>query len=59
MSDKTPEQEAPLSCAVCMQEMPHDLAHTHEGPDYVYHFCGLECYRKWQAQHVAEDKKQD
>jgi len=57
MSDKTPEPEAPLSCAICMQEMPHDLAHTHEGPDYVHHFCGLECYRKWQEQQAAVDKK--
>ena len=57
MSDKTPEQEAPLTCSICMHEMPHDLAHTHEGPDYVHHFCGLDCYRKWQEQQAAEDKK--
>jgi hypothetical protein len=42
-----------------MKEMPHDLAHTLEGPDYVHHFCGLECYRKWQEQQAAEDRKED
>jgi hypothetical protein len=40
-----------------MKEMPHDLAHTLEGPDYVHHFCGLECYRKWQERQAAEDRK--
>ena len=59
MSDKTPEPEPVLSCALCMSEMPHDLAHTHEGPDYVHHFCGLDCYRKWQEQQAAVDGKQD
>ena len=48
MSEKKAEPQPPLSCSLCMKEMPHDLVHTHEGPDYVHHFCGLECYRKWQ-----------
>ena len=63
MADKKPEKtadkDAPLACSLCMAEMPHDLAHTHEGPDYVHHFCGLECYRKWQEQQEAVDRKQD
>jgi len=59
MSEKTPQQEPPLSCSLCLKEMPHDLAHTLEGPDYVHHFCGLECYRKWQEKQAAEDRKPD
>ena len=59
MSEKKKPEEAPLSCSICMKEMPHDLAHTHEGPDYVHHFCGLDCYRKWQEQQAAVDEKQD
>jgi hypothetical protein len=58
MSDRKPEKEAPMACSLCMKEMPHDLAHTLEGPDYVHHFCGLECYRKWQERQAAEDAKQ-
>lgn len=59
MTDKKPAAEPPLSCSLCMKEMPHDLAHTLEGPDYVHHFCGLDCYRKWQEQQAAEDEKKD
>lgn len=59
MPDKTGVEEPPMSCSLCMKEMPHDLAHTFEGPDYVHHFCGLECYRRWQEQQSAEDKGQD
>lgn len=61
MADKKPEKksdsDAPLTCSLCMKEMPHDLAHSLEGPDYVHHFCGLECYRKWQEQQAREDAK--
>ena len=59
MPHKPPKEEAPLSCSLCMKEMPHDLSHTLEGPDYVHHFCGLECYRKWQEQQAAQDAKGD
>jgi len=62
MADKKPEKtadkDAPLACSLCMAEMPHDLAHTHEGPDYVHHFCGLECYRKWMEKQAAEDAQE-
>lgn len=59
MSKKKPKEDAPLTCEICMHEMPHDLAHTLEGPDYVHHFCGLDCYRKWQEQQATVDKKPD
>jgi hypothetical protein len=59
MSDDKAGQEAPLACSLCMKELPHDLAHTLEGPDYVHHFCGLECYRKWQERQAAEDAKKE
>jgi hypothetical protein len=59
MTSQTPAEQPPLTCSLCMKEMPHDLAHSVEGPDYVRHFCGLECYRKWQERQTAEDQKQD
>jgi hypothetical protein len=59
MTGKTPAEQPSMTCSLCMKEMPHDLAHTIEGPDYVHHFCGLECYRKWQERQSEEDKKKD
>jgi len=37
-----------VSCAACLAEIPPDVAVTHEGPDYVQHFCGLSCLEAWQ-----------
>ena len=59
MSENKPQQEAPLACSLCMKELPHDLVHTHEGPDYVHHFCGHDCYRKWQERQTELDNKKD
>jgi hypothetical protein len=56
-TDKTQTPQPPLTCEVCLKEMPHDMIHTHEGPDYVHHFCGLECYRRWQERQEQEDGK--
>lgn len=39
-----------VTCAACMAEVPASVAKTYEGPDYVHHFCGLECFEKWRAQ---------
>ena len=41
-----------VSCAVCMTEIPSDVALSHEGPDYVQHFCGLDCLEAWKRKHV-------
>ncbi|MGT5079087.1 DUF3330 domain-containing protein [Escherichia coli] len=30
-------------------EIPLDAAFTPEGAEYVEHFCGLECYQRFQA----------
>jgi len=37
-----------VSCAACLTEIPEDVALTHEGPDYIQHFCGLDCLARWQ-----------
>lgn len=39
-----------VPCEVCLTEIPKSVARSHEGPDYVYYFCGDDCYQKWQAQ---------
>ena len=33
-----------LSCEECCETIPH----TAEAEEYVLHFCGLNCYEKWQ-----------
>lgn len=37
-----------LACEICLAEIPASVAQSLEGPDYIHHFCGLECYTKWQ-----------
>ena len=39
-----------LSCEVCLIEVPSDISASFEGPDYVHHFCGLDCLDKWRMQ---------
>lgn len=39
-----------ISCEVCLTEIPSDVAKSFEGPDYVHHFCGLNCLEVWWAE---------
>jgi hypothetical protein len=39
-----------VACDVCLREIPPSVAQTLEGPEYVYHFCGADCYEHWRAQ---------
>lgn len=47
------------SCAVCLVEVPASVAKSVEGPDYVHHFCGLDCLDKWQRRAQQEHAKAD
>lgn len=38
-----------VACGVCLKEVPKSEAMVAEATDYVLHFCGLDCYAKWQA----------
>jgi hypothetical protein len=42
--------------AACCKEIPLDAAFTPEGAEYVEHFCGLECYQRFQARAKAGTK---
>lgn len=42
-----------LTCEVCLQEVPADAAKSMDVQDYVYHFCGLECFDAWQKRGKA------
>ena len=43
-----------LPCNVCLKEIPVSEALNEEAVDYVLHFCGLECYAKWEKHRNEE-----
>lgn len=42
-----------INCSVCCKEIPLDVIFTPEGAEYVEHFCGLDCYARFQARAKA------
>ena len=40
----------PLSCEVCLKEIPVSEAKSEEAMDYVVYLCGLDCYQQWLRQ---------
>lgn len=48
MSKPAPGDNTEIACEVCLAEIPASVAHSLEGPDYVHHFCGLDCYARWK-----------
>ncbi|MEK7734737.1 MAG: DUF3330 domain-containing protein [Pseudomonadota bacterium] len=55
MSQKPETTDVPIvSCQVCLKEIPKSVAKSLEGPEYVYYFCGADCYYRWQQQTNAE-----
>lgn len=38
-----------IKCEICLKEIPKSEAQSFEAQDYVMHFCGLDCYSKWEA----------
>lgn len=57
MNEKNVPQEETLECETCLNEIPVSEALSGEATDYVIHFCGLECYEKWNAQ--EKEKKEE
>jgi len=47
---KKPAEDEKVACEVCMKEVPRSEAKVEEAADYVVHFCGLDCYEKWQKE---------
>ena len=47
-NEDMPTVDEKVACEVCMKEIPRSEAKVEEAADYVVHFCGLECYEKWQ-----------
>ncbi len=41
------KHEAPKKCKNCCKQIPESTAKTAEGADYIYYFCGTDCYKEW------------
>lgn len=50
MNTEEPSNSNPVSCEICLKEVPISEAKVSEAQDYVMYFCGLDCYDKWQQQ---------
>lgn len=37
-----------ISCSECGKEIPPSEAQSAEGEDYMWYFCGLDCFDRWQ-----------
>lgn len=44
-----PSEPERIQCEICLSEIPGSVAVTVEGPDYVHHYCGLDCFARWRA----------
>jgi hypothetical protein len=51
---KKPTQYGKVACEICLKEVPTSEAKSEEASDYVFHFCGLECYEKWKEHNTKE-----
>jgi len=56
MNDTHKPEDEHVKCDVCMKEIPASEAKNAEASDYVAHFCGLDCYDKWQKQAKQSSK---
>ena len=48
------EEIEKIACHVCKKEIPKSAAVHHEGQNYVYYFCDIECLNYWE-----KNKKKD
>lgn len=57
MPDVKPDQdslEPKVICQACLKEVPASAAHSVEGRDYTFYFCGLDCYHEWRRKAERE-----
>ena len=54
--DKPAEIE-PLTCEVCLKEVPASEATVFEAMDYIVFLCGPDCYDKWKSQQAQRDEQ--
>ncbi len=44
-----PEEERRLDCGTCHREIPHTVAASPEGKEYIGHYCEPPCLMEWQS----------
>ncbi|HEY5602811.1 MAG TPA: DUF3330 domain-containing protein [Gammaproteobacteria bacterium] len=37
-----------VECEICLKEIPISEAKNQEASDYVFYFCGQDCFEKWR-----------
>jgi YHS domain-containing protein len=50
MARNNSPETGPVACEICLKEIPRSVAQSQEGADYVYYFCGADCYQRWRAE---------
>jgi len=59
MTNKPVENyDGKIDCRICLTEIPQSEAKSAEAHDYIFYFCGLECYDQWMKQESSEEKKE-
>jgi YHS domain-containing protein len=43
-----------VACQICLKEIPRSVAESAEAVEYVYYFCGPECYTEWRREERRE-----
>lgn len=51
-----PTEPQLVQCDVCLTEIPQSVAKTAEGPDYIHHFCGIDCMERWKEDKTAGEQ---
>ncbi len=48
-----------LDCKICFDEIPSSVHDSLEGPDYIYHYFGAQCYELWRESQVHRHNNGD
>ena len=48
-----------VACEECMREIPVSEAKSEEAAEYVFYFCGIDCYGTWSAQATDNTKSSE
>ena len=48
-----------VACEVCMREIPVSEAKSEEATEYVFYFCGIDCYETWSTQTTENTQSPD
>lgn len=58
MPPKNPVPVETISCHECLTEIPGSVSRNGEADEYVYNYCGLDCYDKWLEQQRPTEQPQ-